>query len=95
MRPLIDDMCREDPGSRITVAEAYIRFLWLSASVNLSDLDGELISHRKREVTRRVIRKWKKLHVRTLSKENCLRDCTGSRNPSLVVGVSWLPVHSA
>ena len=94
LRPLIDDMCREDPTSRITAAEAYIRFLWLSASVNSFDLDGRLISQRKREMSRRVIRGWRKLHVRALSGEMGLRDDGGSANTSLVVGVSWLPVHS-
>jgi serine/threonine protein kinase len=95
LRPLIDDMCREDPALRITAAEAYIRFLWLSASVNSSDLDGRLISQRKREMSRRVIRRWRKLHVRVLSREMGLRDDGGSTSSSLVVGVSWLPVHSA
>jgi hypothetical protein len=95
LKPLIDDMCREDPESRITAAEAYVRFLWLSASVKSSDLDGKLISSRKREVTRRVIRKWeKKLHLRALFREIGPGDDSYSPGPSPAMGISWLPVHS-
>lgn len=89
-------MCREDPALRITAAEAYVRFLWLGASLCSHDLDEKLISTRKREVPKRVIRKWeKKLHIRTLLREMGLRDDGCSANPSPAMGVSWLPVHSA
>ena len=88
-------MCREDPKLRISVAEAYVRFLWLSASINSADLDDKLISIRKRGVTQRVIRKWeKRLRVRTLLREMGLRDEASSANPSPATSVSWLPVHS-
>ena len=87
-------MCREDPKLRITVAEAHVRFLWLSASVNPTDLDGKLISTRKRGVTRRVIRKLeKKLHFRAL-REMGSGDDANSSNPSPATGVLWLPIHS-
>ena len=88
-------MCREDPKLRISAAVAHFRFLWLSASADPVDLDGKLISTRKREVTQRIIRKWeKKLHVRSLLRETGLRDYTSSTNPSPATSVSWLPVHS-
>jgi hypothetical protein len=60
LRPLIDDMCREDPKLRISAAEAYVRFLWLSASVDSADMDDKLISARKRGMTQRAIRKWER-----------------------------------
>ena len=88
-------MCREDPKLRISAAEAYFRFLWLSASVDLADMNDKLISTRKRGVTRRAIRKLeKKLHVRALLRELGLRDDTSSTDPSPAMSVSWLPVHS-
>ncbi|KAF9792535.1 hypothetical protein BJ322DRAFT_1215573 [Thelephora terrestris] len=89
LKPLVDDMCREDPKSRITAEEAYVRFLWLSASLDSSLLCGRLISRQKRDLTRRVIRKCgKELHIRRLLRELGLRDVA---NPSLA---SWLPVHA-
>ena len=88
-------MCKEDPKLRISAADAHFRFLWLSASVDPTDLEGKLISTRKREVTQRIIRKWeKKLHVRTLLREMGSRDSAGSTNPSPTMCVPWLPVHS-
>ena len=89
-------MCREDPKLRISVAEAYVRFLWLSASVNSADLDYKLTSTRKRGITQRVIRKWeKKPQVVTLLREIGLRDeASSSAKPSPPASVSWLPVHS-
>jgi len=88
-------MCREDPKLRISAARAHTRFLWLSASINSADLDGKLISKRKRDMTRRVIRKLeKKLRVRTLLREMGLRDDGSSTHPSPAMDVSWLPVHS-
>lgn len=89
-------MCREDPKLRVNAAEAHVRFLWLSASVNSADLDGKLISTRKRGVTRRVMRKLEeKLHFRALLREMSSRDETSSSNPSPATGISWLPIHSA
>jgi hypothetical protein len=87
-------MCREDPKLRISAAEAYVRFLWLSASVSSADMDDKLISARKRGMTQRAIRKLKKLRVGTLLRELGLRDDAGSTNPSPAMSVSWLPVHS-
>jgi len=88
-------MCREDPKSRISAADAYFRFMWLSASADPVDLDGKLISTRKRGVPQRIIRKWeKKLHVRSLLREMGLRDDASSTSPSPATSVSWLPVHS-
>jgi len=89
-------MCRENPKLRITAAESYVRFLWLSASIDSADLEGELISTRKRGATQHVIRKWeKKLHVRTLLREMGFRDDATSMDLSPTTTVSWLPVHTA
>ena len=87
-------MCREDPNLRITAAEAYVRFLWLSASIDSSKLDEKLTSKRKRGATRRIIRKCeKKLRIRALLREMGLRDEGGSTvGPSPAMGFSWLPV---
>ena len=88
-------MCREDPKSRISAAKAHVRFQWLSASVDPADMNGKLISTRKRGMTRRAIRKLgKKLHVRTLLRELGLRDDASYANPSPATIVSWLPVYS-
>ena len=88
-------MRREDPKLRISAAEAYTRFLWLSASVDPAELDDKLVSTRKRNMTQRVIRKWeKKLHVRTLLREMGLRDDASSTDPSPAMCVPWLPVYS-
>lgn len=88
-------MCQEDPRLRITAAEAYVRFLWLSASVSTFDLAEKLITRRKREATRRVIRKWKrKFHVQGLLREMGLKDDVYPTNPYRVVDDLWLPVHS-
>lgn len=88
-------MCREDPKLRINAAEAHVRFLWLSASVDSADLDGKLISTRKRKVTQRVIRKLeKKFHFRALLRETGSGDNASSIHPSPAAGVSWLPIHS-
>ena len=88
-------MCREDSKSRISAAEAYVRFLWLSASVESADMNDKLISTRKRGMTKRALRKLeKKLHVRTLLRELGLRDDVGSANHSPATSTSWLPVYS-
>ena len=88
-------MCREDPKLRISAADACVRFLWLSASLDLAEWDDKLISTRKRGVTQRVVRKLgKKLHVRTLLGDMRLRDDASSTNPSPSMSVSWLPVYS-
>jgi len=87
-------MCREDPKLRISAAEAHVRFLWLSTSADPADLDGKLISTRKRGVTQRIMRKLeKKLHVQTLLREVGLRDDASSTNPSQTMCVPWLPIH--
>ena len=88
-------MCREDPKLRVSAAEAYVRFLWLGASVDMADLDRKLISTRKRRITQRAMQKLvKKLHVKSLLRELGLKDdpCSANRFPA--AGVSWLPIHS-
>ena len=95
MRQLVDDMCQEDPKLRITAAEAYVRFLWLGASVSALDLAEKLITRRKREVPRRVIRKLKrKIHVQGLLKEIGTKVDFCLTNHSRSVDDLWLPVHS-
>ena len=88
-------MCREDPKLRISAAEAYVRFLWLGASIDVADLDQKLTSTRKRRMTQRAIRKLeRKLHVKSLLRELGLKDDPCSTDPSPAVGVSLLPIHS-
>lgn len=88
-------MCREDPKLRVSAAEAYVRFLWLGASIDMADLDRKLISTKKRRMTQRAIRKLeKKLHVKSLLRELGLKDDPCTANPSLAAGVSWLPIYS-
>ena len=88
-------MCREDPKMRISAADAHVRFLWLSASVDPTDLGGKLISTRKSRVTQRFIRKCeKKLPIQALLRGMGLGDDTDSTNPSPTMCVPWLPVHS-
>lgn len=88
-------MCREDPELRITAEEAHVRFLWLSASLNSSDLYDKLISRKKRSLTWRAIRKCERvLHIQRLWRETGLKGGGNFSNPILAMGASGLPVHA-
>lgn len=90
-------MCRDDPDFRITAAEAYVRLLWFSASVDPANLDEKLVPTEKMGVIQRVIRRWeKKPSVLPLLRGMGSRDDAraSSAHPSLAMGTSWLPTHS-